>query len=303
MKKPELKQIIKENIYINKYNIVTVNDPIIPDVIKILSKNKNAIKFSNKASFDSFARKQKYFSASHSHCFYTKKEMDDFHKNGSVNTIDGEKSDILFDTGHRPVQVWDEKNKIGYIIPSDINESNFKNNLKRFIKEEIQKLRLVEFSKDLETIQYLRAIRELENDLTDLDQLFSFDNPGEYISQLLGTPSIENMSRNEIRNNKNLLKKVKIELEKRNNTIFKEIEQIKNKIFQKYPLLKTIEKREMKDSDDSILFAQEVYKDGKGYSITTPNMYNDDITLSTNEVEELKKYILATGKKLKINRK
>ena len=110
-------QIEPKNIHFNKHNILTVENPIIPDVLKILSKKDNAVKFTDKNEFDKFAREQKYFSASHTHSFYSEKEMENWKKN-NIKDPDSEKSDIVFETGHEPVQVWDNKNKIGYIIPS-----------------------------------------------------------------------------------------------------------------------------------------------------------------------------------------
>ena len=110
----------EENIYLNKYMIKTINEPIIPDAIEVISKNPNAIKFTNKSEYNSFAKNQQYFSASHSHSFYNKEENDSFSQNGSkYDDQDAEQSDILFETGHEIVQVWDNKNNIGFIIPAD----------------------------------------------------------------------------------------------------------------------------------------------------------------------------------------
>ena len=115
--KPKLNE---DNIYRNKYLITTIDKPLIPDAVKILSNNKNALAFHDKSSFDSFANQQKYFSASQSHCFYTEDEYNEFSQNGSQYVDpDSKASTIVFETGHEPVQVWDNKNNIGFIVPSN----------------------------------------------------------------------------------------------------------------------------------------------------------------------------------------
>jgi hypothetical protein len=120
MFKPKNVNEDSQNIYNNKYGDLTIKSPIIPDAIQILSKNKNAIKFTNKNEFDNLANKEKYFSASQSHCFYTPNEHQEWLNNGNkYSDSDSENSKIVFDTGHRLVQVWDNKNNIGYIVPAD----------------------------------------------------------------------------------------------------------------------------------------------------------------------------------------
>ena len=109
---------LNENISSNKYNITTINEPIIPDAIEVISQNPNAIEFHDKQSFDEFAKQQRYFSASYSHCFYSAEEMQEWSRNGNqYSDPDSENSLILFETGRELVQVWDNKNSIGYIIP------------------------------------------------------------------------------------------------------------------------------------------------------------------------------------------
>lgn len=96
----------------------TINEPIIPDALMVISNNSTAIRFNNYNEYKEFADAQKYFSASHSHCFYSQENMEYFHKNGSKYADpDEEMSDILFNTGREIVQVWDNKNQIGYIVP------------------------------------------------------------------------------------------------------------------------------------------------------------------------------------------
>lgn len=112
--------INENNIYKNQHSIETINMPIIPDAINVLSKNNNAIKFTDIDEFKSFLNEQRYFSASYSHAYDS---MGDY-KNNNPN----ESSILLFETGHEIVATWDSTNNIGYIIPDDkkINSDNKK---------------------------------------------------------------------------------------------------------------------------------------------------------------------------------
>lgn len=92
--------------------------PLIPDAVEELSNYPDAVKFTDKQSFDNFDKQQSYFSAGYSHCFYTPEEYYEWQKTHVKNDPDSEKSVILTNTGDL-VQVWDEKNQVGYIIPSD----------------------------------------------------------------------------------------------------------------------------------------------------------------------------------------
>ncbi len=105
------KHLLEGNIYVNKYGIETVSDPIIPDVVDILSKNPKAIKVRSKEEFDSIAEQQTYFSPSRSYCFYSEVEMSGWQKT-HIQTKESEDSVLMFETGHEPVQIWDEKNKM-----------------------------------------------------------------------------------------------------------------------------------------------------------------------------------------------
>lgn len=112
------------NIYKNKYNIWTIEYPIIPDAIKVISESKNALKFEDKNSFLSCFDNQRYFSLSSSHCFYTMEDLNNCSKgtpewrDGSTGISESNKGSILqFECGHEIVAVWDERNKLGYIIP------------------------------------------------------------------------------------------------------------------------------------------------------------------------------------------
>ena len=97
------------NMRKNSDGNMTINKPVVDDAITILSKNPKAIKVNTKGEFDNIASKQKYFSASYSHAFNT---MEDYNKKNN----NGE-SIILFETGRELVQVWDNDNQIGYILP------------------------------------------------------------------------------------------------------------------------------------------------------------------------------------------
>lgn len=110
------KRLSEGNIYVNKHLEETVKEPIITDVVKILSKKPNAIKVNSKAEFDAVANEQRYFSASYSHCFYSLEEKENWYKTHQKSP-ESENSVMLFDTGNVPVQIWDDKNQIGYIIP------------------------------------------------------------------------------------------------------------------------------------------------------------------------------------------
>jgi hypothetical protein len=116
---------LNENIYKSRDGYLTISEPIIPDAIEAISKHPEAIEFTDKQSFDEFANKQKYFSASYSHCFYSPEEKEEWHRNGSkYNDRDSEQSVMLFNTDHELVQVWDNKNQIGYVVPSKLNNMN-----------------------------------------------------------------------------------------------------------------------------------------------------------------------------------
>jgi len=119
---------LNENIYFNKYNIKTIDLPIIGDAISILSKNNNAIKFTNKNEFVKFLNQQQYFSASYSHTFDS---IENYEKG-----IPNDNSILLFETGHEIVGAWDDLNSIGYVLPEDDNKSNHninENNSDEFI--------------------------------------------------------------------------------------------------------------------------------------------------------------------------
>src|ERR1035437_263551 len=117
---------VHSNIITSKHGHTTINKPLISDAIKILSTEKGAIKFNSKEQFKDFLRKQKYFSASHSYCFYSPEEHDNWVKKHVAPSEDAFASDMVFETGHELVAIWDNKNSIGYIIPSNkLNEETY----------------------------------------------------------------------------------------------------------------------------------------------------------------------------------
>jgi hypothetical protein len=105
------------NVIENRHGITTIDKPIIPDAIEIISKNKNAVKFTNRNEFDRFASEQKYFSAGYSHCFYDLEEYQTWMTDHTKS--DTSENSVLLKQFGEILQVWDDKNKIGYIIPAD----------------------------------------------------------------------------------------------------------------------------------------------------------------------------------------
>ena len=104
--------LLEDNIFTSYRNgHLTIQHPIIPDAIKVISNNKEAIEFHNKSDFEDTLKKQHYFSASYSHCYDS---LEDFE-----NSKPNDDSVLLFETGHKIVAVWDDKNQIGYIIPKN----------------------------------------------------------------------------------------------------------------------------------------------------------------------------------------
>jgi len=114
------------NIYFNKYHIKTIDNPIIPDAIEIMSNNPDVIKFTHKGNFDEFLNKQRYFSASQSHCFYNIEDYESFHRGedqwrrDNTGISEADKGCLmLFETGHELAAIWDSRNSVGYILPKD----------------------------------------------------------------------------------------------------------------------------------------------------------------------------------------
>lgn len=110
-----------------------IQSPIIPNAMKQIFQNPNAVQFRDKKLFDEFKNKQKYFSLSMSHCFYTEKDRELFHK----GLKDSEQNcEMGFETGHKLAMVWDDKNKRGFIIPSNLIENEL-NKISKIIQEEL----------------------------------------------------------------------------------------------------------------------------------------------------------------------
>jgi len=117
------------NSNIQGYNIKL---PIIPDAIQVMSKNPSAIKFTNKNEFDDFLKKQKYFNASYSHCYYSKEDYELSKKGDSrfmeknTGVSESNRGCVLKKDSGDLVAIWDEKNQIGYIVPSTLQETTQK---------------------------------------------------------------------------------------------------------------------------------------------------------------------------------
>lgn len=91
---------------------------LIPEALEEISKKENAIKVTSKEEFDRIAKKQKYFNAIQTHSFYTNTEYTEWSKDGSTYTDKDSENSIILYNNDDIVQVWDDKNSIGYIIPS-----------------------------------------------------------------------------------------------------------------------------------------------------------------------------------------
>lgn len=105
---PSFKRKLNENVFKNKHGYKTIEKPIIPDAILVLSQNENAVEFNNKEEFTDFLNNQRYFSASYSKAFDTMEDYNEMNENTD--------SILLFDTGHELVAVWDSNNNIGYVV-------------------------------------------------------------------------------------------------------------------------------------------------------------------------------------------
>lgn len=98
--------------------------PIIPNAISAIEKHPRAVKFTNKDELLNFYDTQNYFSVSHSHCFYSDAEHNQFVNKGAI-PIHPE-CELAIETGRQLVMVWDDLNQIGYVIPSKRVTSNRK---------------------------------------------------------------------------------------------------------------------------------------------------------------------------------
>ena len=56
-------------------NELKLTEPIIPDAVRLLSQQPNVVELNNKEEYLNHIKNQKYFSASHSHTFYSPEEM------------------------------------------------------------------------------------------------------------------------------------------------------------------------------------------------------------------------------------
>jgi hypothetical protein len=97
---------------------------IIGNAIADLAKHPNTIKFTNKQEFKTFLDKQRYFSLSAAHCFYSEadynlsKQGDARFRDGYTGISEADRGCVLnFDCGTL-VAVWNENESLGYIVPS-----------------------------------------------------------------------------------------------------------------------------------------------------------------------------------------
>jgi len=103
------------NIGPGKYGFDVLYDPIVPDGVTLMKSNKNSKKFEDRESFIRFLKEQKYFSASYSRCF---QDITDLREDR-----EDKESIMLFETGHELVAIWDDKQKVGYILPADLTRN------------------------------------------------------------------------------------------------------------------------------------------------------------------------------------
>jgi hypothetical protein len=98
--------------------------PIVSDMLKNISNNKDVVKFNNKLEFNNILKKQNYFNASYSHCYYS---IDDYiasqkgdkrFRKDSQGISEADRGCVLLFNSGDVVAVWSEKDSIGYIIPS-----------------------------------------------------------------------------------------------------------------------------------------------------------------------------------------
>lgn len=99
---------------------------IIPNAIAEISKNPKAIKFTNKKEFEQTLDKQRYFSLSAAHCYYSEadynlsKQGDAKFRDGYAGISEANRGCMLkFDCGEL-VAVWNEQESLGYIVPSKL---------------------------------------------------------------------------------------------------------------------------------------------------------------------------------------
>jgi len=101
------------------------SDPIIPDALNWISKNANAVEFTDKNEFTTFLKQQNYFSLRDSHCYYSKHDLelarrgDPKFRDGTTGVSEANRGCILQKDSGDLVSVWDEQNSIGFIIPSN----------------------------------------------------------------------------------------------------------------------------------------------------------------------------------------
>ena len=124
MKKSELKEIIKECVREVIAESRKLSEPIIPDAIKMLKGVPGVKKYTDKKKFDKDLESQNYFSASHSHSYYSKEDLDAARsgdkrfRKGSTGISESDRGAVLLSNLGDLVAVWSPIHKVGYIVPS-----------------------------------------------------------------------------------------------------------------------------------------------------------------------------------------
>ena len=160
-------------------NINEYFEPIIPNAVDKLKDIHNVITINDKNEFDNLVSQQKYFSASHSHCFYSKDEYETWSKT-HVSSDDAVNSDIIKNCGDL-VAVWDNKNKIGYVLPNIVDRRN------KFGQTDS----IVANSSDKKTFEsYLKIVKE-NNELDNSAFILRYDDIVKKLELLLEPKGIE----------------------------------------------------------------------------------------------------------------
>lgn len=87
--------------------------PIIQEAINYLKRDKASVVYT-KSLFKSSVMEADYFSASYSHCFYSRDTHAIWNGDVTKNEIDANNSIYLLNCG-KLVGCWNERDKIGYI--------------------------------------------------------------------------------------------------------------------------------------------------------------------------------------------
>lgn len=102
---------LNEEVFRSKYGHITIDKPLIDEAEFLLSGNPNVIEVNSKEEYDKLINQQQYFSASHSRAFDNEEA---YNKN-----IENIESDILFETGHVLVGLWNANTNKGWVLPKE----------------------------------------------------------------------------------------------------------------------------------------------------------------------------------------